>query len=94
MMKDRNSNFEKLLFQFSAVVDIHNAKTPWEKFYSYVWHKNFKYAQNIQPSNLTKALQAEMLHYGGTLHYHGNSPWYYVLFSNEKDYTWFILKWS
>lgn len=85
---------ERLLYQFPANVDIHNTTTAWEKFYAYVWNKYFLYAQNIQPSALQLRLKDELERYNGSLHYHGNSPWYYVLFENEKDYTWFIMKWS
>ena len=92
--KEASLEFEQLLYQFSANVDIHNPKDAWGKFYSYVWHKHFEFAQNIQPSRMTAALREEIAAYNATLHYHGNSPWYYVLFSNEKDYTWFLMKWT
>ena len=93
-MKDSNSTFERLLYQFPANVDIHNPKDAWGKFYSYVWNKYFPYAQNVQPHALKLRLTDEMALYNGSLHHQGNSPWYYVVFSSEKDYTWFIMKWS
>lgn len=94
MMRDSNSAFEHLLYQFPANVDIHNPKDAWGKFYSYVWNKYFLHAQNVQPHALKLRLSDEMALHNGSLHHHGNSPWYYVLFSNEKDYTWFVMKWS
>lgn len=93
-MKPNNSTFEHLLYQFPANVDIHNPKSPWDKFYTYVWNKYFPGAATIGPGAIQLRLKDEIAAHNGTLHYHGNSPWYYVLFSNEKDYTWFMMKWS
>jgi hypothetical protein len=94
MTNSSPSTVERLIYQFPSNVDIHDPKDAWGKFYSYVWLKHFRHSQNIQPSRLTKALQEEIKAYNGSVHYHGTSAWYYVVFSSEKDYTWFIMKWS
>ena len=93
-MNPKNTTFERLLYKFSANVDIHNPKDAWSKFYAHVWNKYFPGANGVGPSALQLRLKDEIAVYNATLHYHGNSPWYYVLFSNEKDYTWFLMKWT
>jgi hypothetical protein len=93
-MKANDSTSEKLIYQFPANVDIHNPKDAWDKFYSYVWQKYFLNAQNVQPHALKLRLSDEMSLHNGALHRNGNSAWYYVVFSSEKDYTWFVMRWS
>lgn len=88
------STSERLIYQFTANVDIHNPEDAWGKFYAYVWNKFFLHAQNVQPSALKLRLSDELVQYNGRIHHHGNSSYYYVLFTSEKDYTWFIMKWS
>lgn len=81
--------------KFHANIDIHNPKTPFAKFYSYVWKKNFGNNELVYTDQIVEALRRDFKEeYDAILGPYSNEAYYDIKFPDERIYALFLLKWS
>lgn len=91
----KKSTPDQLLYRFPANVNIYNTNDAWSKFYAHVWRKNFHNIVESRDQDIDNDLRDALKEFHASLRSRSNNnAYYYVLFSSEKHYTWFMMRWA
>ena len=82
------------LVETSSINVRQNHQDAWANFYSDVWRQEFGTRFGVMPTFLLEALANNLRPYGAKIKQDPTSNNYILCFEQERDYTWFELKWA
>lgn len=78
----------------SSNIDVRrNHQDAWSNFYSDVWRREFGTKFGVMPSFLLDALGKHLKSYNAKISQLASGQ-YVIIFDQERDFTWFELKWT